>query len=187
MFLGWPVVPAPSDPQCGSASVPARPALRSVRPAGAVRVSVLAATALLLAGCSIGVNCKPCAPPVQITIIGVRPDPARVLQVCVDGGGSCDQLRIAPASDPSTKPGDEETYPCTVSDPHTGCSVEGDTAYVDFHRLTSKEMDGRRVEVTVTGGQAADEHATAVFQYRPAQGACACDRSHGQVRLAATS
>jgi hypothetical protein len=121
---------------------------------------VLAATALLLVGCSIGVNCKPCAPPVQVTIIGVGHDPARVLQVCVDGEGSCDQLRIAPASDPSTNPGDEERYPCTVSDPHTGCFVEGDTAY---------------------------EHATAAFQYRPAQGACACDHSHAQVRLAATS
>jgi hypothetical protein len=163
MLPGFPVLPAASD--------------------RAIRLGVLAANALLLAGCSIGVNCKPCAPPVQATIIGVGPDPARVLQVCVDGEGSCAQLHIGLATE-SMNPGNEQKYPCTVSDPHVGCFAEGDTAYVSFDSLSAKDVNGRRVEVTATGGQAADANAAAAFQYQPKQGTCGCDHSHAQLRLA---
>jgi hypothetical protein len=149
---------------------------------------VLVATALLLTACHGTVYCGPCPPPVGVTIIGVDPDPGRVFEVCVDGEGSCVQLRIAPAVDPSTNPKDTpEYYSCTVSDPETFCSVAGDTAYVDFHRLTPKELDGRRVEVTATGGQSADEHGTGVFQFHQAHETCDCDSSYAQVHLSAAS
>jgi hypothetical protein len=176
-----------SDPKSGGSPLPARCGLRFVRLAGAVRVGVLAAIALFLAGCSIGVNCKPCGPPVQVGIVGVGHDPARAVLVCVDGAESCVELRIGPAPDSSTTQGDRQRYPCTKSDPYTGCFVEGSTAYVAFPRLVPKYLAGRRVEVTATGGQAADENATAVFQFQPGQGTCGCDQSYAQVRLSTTS
>jgi hypothetical protein len=176
-----------SDPRLRGASVPARRAARFVLVAGAVRVGVLAATALFLAGCSIGVNCKPCGPTVQVGIVGVGHDPARVLVVCVDGVESCVQLRIGPAPDSSSNPADQQRYPCTRSDPHNECFVEGDRAYVDFPRLAAKDLAGRRVAVTATGGEVADENATAVFQFQPGQGVCGCDQSYARVRLSATS
>jgi hypothetical protein len=154
---------------------------------GPARVGVLAATALLLAGCSIGVNCKPCAGTPQVEIVGVGHDPARVLLVCVDGVQSCVQLRIGPEPDPSTNPANPPRYPCTRSDPYAGCFAEGNTALVDFARLVPKDLAGRRVQVTATGGQAADETATAVFQFHPRDGVCDCDQSYAQVLLVATS
>jgi hypothetical protein len=133
------VMPAPY-PRCGSAAVPARRARRYAGLAGAVRVGVLAAIALFLAGCSIGVNCKPCGGPVQVGIFGVGHDPPREVLVCVDGAESCVQLRIRPSPDSSTSPGALQRYPCTKSDPAIGCFVEGSTAYVDFPRLVPKDL-----------------------------------------------
>jgi hypothetical protein len=187
MLLGRPVVSAASDQQRGSVPVPVRCAFRCVGRVGAVRVGVFVATALLAAACSGRVYCGPCGPSVQVAIVGVGPDPARVLQVCVDGEGSCDEVRIAPAAEPSRNPGDAPKYPCTVSDPHTGCFVEGDTAYVDYYGQAPKELDGRRVEVIATGGQSADKSATGVFQFQPAHETCTCDHSHAVVDVSATS
>jgi len=183
---GRPVMPA-SDPQCGCVPVPARRALRFVGLAGAVRIGVLAVIALFLAGCSMGVNCGPCGLTAQVGIVGVGHDPARAVLVSVDGVQTCVQLRIGPAPDSSTNPGDLQKYRCTRSDPSAGCFVDGSTAYVDFLRLVPNDLAGRRVAVTATGGQVADENATAVFQIQPRQGVCGCDQSYAQVRLLATS
>jgi hypothetical protein len=160
---------------------------RSVGPAGVIRVAVLVGTALLLTACNGTVECGPCPPPVVVTIIGVVPDPARVLRVCVDGEGSCDELSIGPAVDSSTSPADETRYACTVSDPYTRCYLLGDWANVSFDRLGPKDLDGRHVVVTATGGQSADEYATGVFQFQPEHATCECDSSSAVVHLSATS
>jgi hypothetical protein len=181
-------VPAVSDP-IRNGQVPTRHAFRSVGPVGTVRVGVLVATALLLAACHGTVACDPsCAgAPVELSIVGVGPDPARVLQVCVGGEVPCDQLVIAPAADPSTSPGPYTRYPCSVSDPHTDCVADGDTATVYFPGLASKELDGRRVTVTATGGHSADERGTGVFQFHQAHETCDCEYSYAQVHMSATS
>jgi hypothetical protein len=133
-LLSWhasrvPVVPVASDPM-RNGHVPTRHAFRSDDHVGAVLVGVLVSTALLLAACHATVDCGPCPTPTGLSIVGVGPDPARVLTVCVDDEGPCDQLVIAPAAAPSTSPGPYTRYPCSVSDPHTDCFVEGDTAQV---------------------------------------------------------
>jgi hypothetical protein len=122
-----------------------------------------------------------------VTITGVGRDPARVLKVCVDGEGTCDELTIGAAFDPPTSPGHQTMYECTVSDPHTSCEAVDDWADVSFESLGPKDMDGRRVEVTATGGQSADEYATGVFQFQPAKGDCGCQSSNAVVHLSATS
>jgi hypothetical protein len=124
---------------------------------------------------------------VVVTITGVGRDPARVLKVCVDAEGSCDELRIGPAVDQSTSPVHETWYECTVSDPDTSCSAVDDWADVSFDRVGPKDMDGRRVEVTATGGQSADEYATGLFQFHPAKGDCGCESSNAVVHLLATT
>lgn len=142
---------------------------------------------LLLTACGT-ISCQGCGPPAQLAIIGVYPDPAEVLRVCVDGDASCLVVRIEPA-DPSRNPGRGPQYGCTTSDPQTiSCRVSDDTASLDFDHRSAKELSGRRVVVTVSGGmpvngQAADEQAAGAFKYWPADGPCGCDYSGAQVRL----
>ena len=152
-----------------------------------LRCAGLLAVTALLAACGAFVTCKPCGAPVQLAIVGVRPDPARVLRVCVDRYPSCPELRIEPLSDPSKNQGRETYYRCTTSDPDTSCSVWNYTAYVDFLRRGAKEASGWQVGVTATGGQSADEHAKGVFTFHPAKEVCACDSSFAQVQLTPAS
>jgi hypothetical protein len=185
MAVWWPGVPA-ADPRYRHAPARARRRRPRCVSVGLRCAGLLAATALL-AACSGIVSCKPCGSPVQLAIVGVQPDPARVLRVCVDRYPSCPELRIEPLSDPSKDQGRETHYPCTTSDPYTSCSVWNYTAYLDFHRRGAKEASGWQVEVTATGGQSADEHVTGVFKFHPAKEVCACDFSFAQVQLTPAS
>src|SRR5262245_53392144 len=120
MPIWWPARPAAPDPRCGHTVGPVRHASpRHVSAVTRARVALLAATVLLLAACGPG-ECPPCLSTVVVGIVGAGTDPARVLQVCVDGAPSCHQARIDPTTEPSKSPDGWWDYRCGgTTDPMT--------------------------------------------------------------------
>jgi len=149
---------------------------------------VLLAAAVLVLGACGTVDCKPCASSVWVGIAGVGTDPARVLQVCVEGAPSCHQLHIDPITESSKNPYGPGDFLCGGATDHTiTCSINGDTVYVRFFDWHEAGRDGQRVEVTATGGQSADQHGTGTFTSERGDGPCACGQTSAQVHLTPTS
>jgi hypothetical protein len=156
-----------------------------------VYACLLAATALLLAACATP-NCGPCQRGVRLAIVDARPDPARVLWVCVDGYPTCPEIRIEALPSPSPDYGrDTHSYRCTTTVqgtvPVVDCEFSEHTAYLTFHQVAPKDASRWRVEVTATGGRLADEHVSGQFKYRPKEGPCGCASSFAEVHLTPAS
>lgn len=122
-------------------------------------------------------------------VVGAGTDPARVLQVCVDGAPSCHQARIDPRFG-STNPNASRNYPCGgPTDPDLSCLIAGDTVYVNLHlggEVVSQAY-GRQVEVTATGGSSRDQHAAGTVEQLSVAPPCHCPDARAQVHLTTTS
>ncbi|TDD67352.1 hypothetical protein E1293_38100 [Actinomadura darangshiensis] len=117
----------------------------------------------LSAGCSSGgeVACKPCAPPVTVTVGGLDRHAGQAwrLRVCV-GGRPCTDVAV-PAS-----------------------RTDSGAMWIPLDSLDLGSFAGLPVRVTASGKGRDDLHGTGTMRFTDDRGTCPCDHSNAAVTLA---